>query len=376
MPRPGIPIIDMGAEVPIARRYLLADKVKFFCALAGVTLAVVLILVIQSLYQGVKREYASFVADLPGDVWVAQRGISSVIFSNSFLTKQDAANVQTIPGVAAVHRLSGRLTSFEVNGDEKRLYVWALAPGGVLTPEEKGVLPEPGTIFIDRFFAKEAGVSRGDVLRYDGSELTVAEVGRVGNVLQAEFAFVHPEDYSRLFGDPGAANFFLVSLGPDAGDDIVEEIAGRVEHSSVYTRDEFVSVTQESVAHFLPLLRVVMAISLIVGLALLSLTIYSATVERAREYAIMKVLGASPLRLYRIVLSQSAIITLLGFGVGVGLAFLFNRVAGDFVPEFVTYIRWQEVALTLGIVALMTFLATYLPINRVARVDPASVFRA
>jgi len=366
----------MGAEVPIARRYLLADKVKLFSALAGVTLAVVLILVIQSLYQGVKREYASFVADLPGDVWVSQRGISSVIFSNSFLTKQDAANVQTIPGVTAVHRLYGRLTSFEVKGDEKRLYVWALAPGGILTPEERGVLPEPGTIFIDRFFAKEAGVSRGDVLRYDGSELTIAEIGRVGNVLQAEFAFIHVEDYSRLFGDPGAANFFLVSLGPDAADDIVQEIAGRVEDSSVYTSEDFVAVTQESVAHFLPLLRVVMAISLIVGLTLLSLTIYSATIERAREYAIMKVLGASPWRLYRIVLSQSAIITCLGFSAGVGLAFLFNRVAGDFVHEFVTCIRWQEVAFTLGIVALMTFLASYLPINRVARVDPASVFRA
>jgi hypothetical protein len=173
----------MGAEVPIARRYLLADKAKFFSALGGVTLAVVLILVIQSVYQGIRREYASFIDALPGDVWVAQRGITGVIFSNSFLTEQDAANVRTIPGVTAVHRLYGRLTSFEVNGDEKRLYVWALAPGGVLAPEEMRVVPEPGTIFIDRFFAREAGVSRGDVLKYDASELTVAEVGRVGNVL-------------------------------------------------------------------------------------------------------------------------------------------------------------------------------------------------
>jgi putative ABC transport system permease protein len=366
----------MGAEVPIARRNLLADKIKSFSALGGVTLAVVLILVIQSLYQGVKREYASFIDVLPGDAWVTQRGITGVIFSNSFLTKADAANVQTVPGVRAVHRLYGRLTSFDVNGDERRLYVWALGPGGVLTPEESRVIPEQGTIFVDRFFAKEAGISRGDVLKYDGSELTVAEVGRVGNVLLAEFAFVSAEDYFRLFGDVGAANFFLVSLGPDATDGVLQEIARRVPDSSVYSRDEFVSVTQEPVGDFLPLLRVVMAISFIVGLTLLSLTIYSATVERAREYAIMKVLGASPLRLYRIVFSQSAIIAGLGFSAGVGLAFLFNHVAEDFVHQFVTYIRWQEVAFTLGIIALMTFMASYLPINRVARVDPASVFRA
>ncbi len=86
--------------------------------------------------------------------------------------------------------------------------------------------------------------------------------------------------------------------------------------------------------------------SFIVGLALLSMMIYSATIEREREYGIMKVLGASPWRLYRIVLGQSAIIAAPGFGVGVGLA------------------------------AFMTFVASFLPINRVARVEPASVFRA
>jgi putative ABC transport system permease protein len=366
----------MGAEVPIARRYLLADRVKFLIALGGVTLAVVLILVIQSVYQGVKREYASFIDDLPGEAWVAQKGISGMVFSNSFLTPNDAAEVAAIPGVTAVHRLYGRLASFEVDGDEGSLYVWALAPGGNLTAEEKRFLPEPGTIFIDRSFAQRVGVSRGETVSYEGSKLTVVEVGRVGNVLMAEFGLISPEDYFRLFGDPGAAKFFLVSLGPGASNSTLEEIAQRIDRSSVYTKEEFIRVAQEPVQDFLPLVRVVIALSLVVGLGMLSLAIYSATIERAREYGIMKVLGASPWRLYRVVLSQSAIIALLGFSVGVGLAFLFDRVAADLVPEFVTYIRWQDVALTLGIAALMTFVASYLPINRVARVDPASVFRA
>ena len=365
----------MGFEVPIARRNLLADKVKFLLALGGVTLAVVLILVVQSLYQGVKRDYASFVRSLPGDAWVTQRGISGLTFSNSFLTEQNADVIATVPGVTAVHRLYGRLTSFQADGNEEQFYVWALAPGGQTT-EQRRILPEPGTIFIDRSVAKKAGISRGDMLTYEGSEFAVAQIGRIGNVLIAQFAFINAEDYQRLFGDIGAANYLLVSLGPDATDGTMEEIAERVPGSSVFTTDEFVDVAEEPLRDFLPILRVVMVISFIVGLALLSLTIYSATIERAREYGVMKALGASPLRLYRIVISQSAIIAVLGFGAGVGLAFLFNRVAVDLVPEFVTYIRWQEVALTFGIAAFMTFLASFLPINRIARVDPASVFRA
>ena len=366
----------MGAEVPIARRNLLADKAKFFVALGGVTLAVLLIVVVQSLYQGVRREYASFVRSLPGEVWVSQKGVSGLTFSNSFLTKQAAADVASIPGVRAVHRLYGRLTSFEVNGDETRIYVWSIAPGGKLTAEEERFLPEAGTIFIDRAIAKQAGLSLGDSVKYDDTEFTVAGIGHVGAVLIAQFAFINHEDYERLFGVPGAANYFLVSVSPEAIGGVMDEIARRVDGSSVFTKDEFVEVAEEPVRDFLPLLQVVTILSFLVGLGLLCLTIYSATIERTREYGIMKALGASPWRLYRIVLSQSAMVALLGFSAGVGLAFLFNRVAADVVPRFATYIRWQEVALTLGIVALMTFVASYLPVNRVARVDPTSVFRA
>jgi putative ABC transport system permease protein len=366
----------MGAEVPIARRNLLADKAKFFVALGGVTLAVVLILVVQSLYQGVRRDYASFIRSLPGEVWVAQKGITGLTFSSSFLTRQAAADVASIPGVRAVHRLYGRMTSFEVDGNETRIYVWAMAPGGSLTPEEQRILPEPGTIFIDRTLAKQAGLSRGDTVSYGDAEFTVAEIGQVGNVLIAQFAFINQKDYERLFDVPGAANYFLVSVSPQAIEGVMDEIARRVDGSSVFTTEEFVKTAEETPRDFLPIIQVITAISFIVGLALLSLTIYSATIERGREYGVMKALGASRWQLYRIVLSQSAMVAILGFSVGVGLALLFNRVAGDVVPEFVTYVRWQDVALTLGVAGLMTLVASLLPISRVARVDPASVFRA
>ncbi len=362
-------------EVPIARRNLLADKVKFLAALGGVTLAVLLILVVQSLYQGIKHEYASFIDTLPGDAFVAQRGISGIVFSNPFLTRTNTAEVASIPGVKAVHRLYGRMASFQVEGKEVSVYVWAVAPGGVLTPEQERTFPRRGTIIIDRSLAVREGLSPGDVMQYGGNPFVVAGVGPVGNILVAQFGLIHPDDYALLFANP-SAKFFLVSLEPGAGADTLAAIARRVPASSVYSREQFLSVAQEPVGDFLPIIRVVVVLSVIVGLALLSLMVYSATIERAREYGIMKVLGASSWRLYGIVLSQSALIALAGFGAGVGLALGFNRVAGDIAPEFVTYIRWQDILAALGVTVGMTLAAAYLPINRVARVDPASVFRA
>ncbi len=363
--------------VPIARRNLLADKVKLLAALGGVTLAIVLILVVQSLYQGVRRETSSFINALPGDLWVVQQGTTSLVLSDSQLPETAADDIRTIAGVMAVDSLYGRLMSFEVNDDQVGTYVMSLAPDDNLVRSEvRHIIPQPGGIIIDRAFAKEAGLSRGDVLKFQGDLLTVAEVRHVANFLVTQFAFVHHRDFSRMFGVPGTANYFLVSLGPDATDFTVESIAQQVEGSSVFTTEQFASSASEEWTSFLPIIQVITFISFIVGLAVLSLIIYSATIERARDYAVLKAIGASPLVLYRVVLSQSFLISSLGFVAGVVLAFMFNSVAEDVVPEFTTYIRWRDVALVLAVTAVMSFVASYLPVQRLARIDPAVVFRA
>ncbi len=365
-------------QVPVGRRNLLADKVKFLVALGGVTLAIVLILVILSLYQGVRRDTSSFVHSLPGDLWVTQQGTTDLVFSNSHLPEAAADDLKTIPSVVGVDRLYGRLMSFVVDGEDVRTYVMSLDPDESLArPEIRRFTPAPGTIIIDRSFADHAGLSQGEALTFEDTELTIAEVRHVGNVLVTQFSFVSHEDFRRLFGVPDTVNFFLVSLDRDATEATIASIEQQIDGSSVFTTDEFASSASENgTADFLPIIRVILVISFIVGLAILSLTIYSATIERAREYAVMKVLGASPLRLYGIVLGQSTIIAVLGLSLGIGLAYLFNSVASDYVPQFVTYIRWQDVALVIGITAVMTFVSSFLPINRVARVEPATVFRA
>ena len=365
-------------QVPVGRRNLLADKVKFLVALGGVTLAIVLILVILSLYQGVRRDTSSFVHSLPGDLWVTQQGTTDLVFSNSHLPEAAADDLKAIPSVVGVDRLYGRLMSFVVDGEDVRTYVMSLDPDESLArPEIRRFTPAPGTIIIDRSFADHAGLSQGEALTFEDTELTIAEVRHVGNVLVTQFSFVSHEDFRRLFGVPDTVNFFLISLDRDATEATIASIEQQIDGSSVFTTDEFASsASEKGTADFLPIIRVILAISFIVGLAVLSLTIYSATIERAREYAIMKVLGASPLRLYGIVLSQSTIIAVLGLGFGISLAFLFNSVAGNFVAQFVTYIRWQDVALVIGMTAVMTFVSSFLPINRIARVEPATVFRA
>ena len=365
--------------VPIARRNLLADKVKLIVAVGGVTLAIVLIIVVHSLYQGVRRETDTFIRNLPGDVWIVQRGTTDLVFSNSMLPDTSASAVRTVDGVRHVYALNGRLMAFEVDGREVRTYVMALEfVGGVGAPEGTEFVPEKGTIILDHTFAKQTGLSEGDELKFGEKSFSVAEVRSIGNVLVTQFAFITPESFREIFNVSGTVNYLLVTLDQGVSpDSIIQSLAEQVPGSSVYTTDQFAArASEKGTGDFLPIIRVILVISFIVGLAILSLVIYSATIERAREYAIMKVIGASPTGLYRIVLSQSVFIAVVGFAAGVGLAFLFNEVAGDLVPQFITYIRTQDIALVFGITLVMSIIASFMPINRVARVEPATVFRA
>lgn len=365
--------------VPIARRNLLADKVKLLVAVGGVTLAIVLMIVINSLYQGVRRDTVTFIHSMPGDFWVMQEGTTDLVFSNSRLPAGAGAQYRSVSGVSRVTALNGRLMAFDVGGKQVRTYVMALDYlGEPATGRGSEFVPRDGEIILDKTFAKQAGLGAGDVMSFGQASFTVSEVRTVGNVLVTQFSFISAADFEALFGVPGSVNFFLVSLEPGVSPAAVETILERqVDSSNVVPTGEFAqSASDKGTGDFLPIIRVILSISFIVGLAVLSLVIYTATIERAREYAIMKVIGASPLSLYRIVLSQSIFIAIVGFGMGVGLAFVFNRVAGNAVPQFVTYIRLIDIAYVLGATAVMTFVASVLPLQRIARVEPASVFRA
>ena len=112
------------------------------------------------------------------------------------------------------------------------------------------------------------------------------------------------------------------------------------------------------------------------GTVVIGLTIYTATIERSREYGVMKAVGGSAGFLYRVVLSQSVILATTGFILGVPLTLAVNRLAQEFVPEFVNVLRWQDVLAVFAAALVMGLLAAVTPVRRINRIDPAMVFRA
>jgi putative ABC transport system permease protein len=113
----------------------------------------------------------------------------------------------------------------------------------------------------------------------------------------------------------------------------------------------------------------------VVGIAITSLTIYTATVERTREFGVMKAIGFNNRDLYKLVMSQSLITGSVGFVFGVLLTLLLSRFIDRVVAQFIIFVRWQDIVGVLVATVVMAMGAAVVPARRVGSVDPAVAFK-
>ncbi len=366
--------------VPVARRNLFSEKGRFAISVAGVAFAVLLILIVLALYRGWSKTGETF-QQLPGQLWVVQEGTSDPFHSVSLIELDELKALSSTSGVRAVVPVMSRQMTFRAAGGEQSARLMALDFGPIAPVDselKERFLPQRGTMIIDSTLSRKAGLDEGDVATFGATPLTVAHVGPRSSEVLSPFVFVNFEDAATIFGVSDVVSYGMVILTEDA---VVTDVRSNIEAQNpglqVFTAEEFAkSIRKEIDESFIPVIAILVAIGFVVGAAVVGLTIYTATIERTREFGVMKAVGGSPAFLYRIVLSQSAILTGGGYLVGLAGALVVARLAERVVPEFATNFELRDVGFVLGASLLMALVASLVPVNRVVSIDPASVFRA
>ena len=365
--------------VPLARRYLFSDKTRLAIAAGGVTFAVLLIVLVQALYQGISDQAGRLAEAAPSDLWVMQAGTPDPGHGASILPNSVLSDLQQVPGVAAAQPLIGRAMQV---GSARYGFVMAVPEGPFQeeTIQACGLRssPERGQVILGEPLAKDIGAGRGDTVligatRFEVVDVSSSLVGYFGGA-----AFVNAQDAGQLFGDPEAFSFALVATSPEANlEEVAVAIEDRVPGTDALTPQGFAdAIRQEIEEGFLPIIAVIIGLSFVVGLAVIALTIYTSTVERTRDYGVLKAVGASPWQLFSVVVRQSVVVALVGYALGSGLALVVGTLLQDAVPQFTLLFRWQDFLFVLAAAVVMSAVAAIVPIRRVARIDPAVVFRA
>jgi putative ABC transport system permease protein len=344
-----------------------------------VAFAVLLVLVIVSLYRGWSGAPSVF-AELPGDLWVAQEGTTDPFRASSLLPADRADELARVEGVAAVLPVYARRIGFEHEDVPLDVFFMAIgAPAAVPIPAaaRERYFPEPGHVTIDAVTAADADVAVGDTLHVLGTPLVVERIRAGGNPI-FQVAFLDAQDGAALLGHEGDVNFFLLSTraGPPVAT-VSRAARAAVPGSQVSTSTEFADAMSELVDEgFLPVVGALVAIGLGIGGAVIALTTYTATIEKARDFGVLKAVGASNGFVYRIVVQQSLIVGVAGGILGVATAAIVATLVKRAVPEFVTDLRWADAAELFAAAVVVSIGAAYVPVRRINRIDPAMVFRA
>jgi len=371
----------------VARKNLFHERIRLAISVGGVAVSVFLIGILMSLYRGWDQKVGEYVEQVPADVWVASEGATDFINAPSVLPESVGALLGLLPEVDTVSPLIVRPLEMTKAGDdpgnefEVQLvgYDPAIGLGGPLALVEGKSPPGPGEVVVDKETSDRYGVDVGDRLIRGAQSLTVVGKSSGGDFVFTQVAFVTQEtavDFLEL--DPESQRtFFLLTLQDPAQTDA---LAARLEVATTdlvfFTGEEFADKTRDRImGNILPILVVLLIVAFIVGLAVAGLTIYTATVEKSREYGILKAEGFTNRFLYRVVFEQSLVTGVLGFLLGGGATMLVAPFAQNLVPQFVVFIRWQDLLGISGATLLMALIAAYIPVRRIARIDPVVVFK-
>ena len=239
--------------------------------------------------------------------------------------------------------------------------------------------PGPGEIVIDTETSERYGVEIGDRLSGGREPLTVVGKSSGGDFVFTQVGFVTLETAADFLGleTNGHRTFFILTLeAPTEKEGLARLLEAAAPGLIFFTGEEFADETRERIlGNILPILLVVLIVAFIVGLTVAGLTIYTATVEKSREYGILKAEGFTNGFLYRVVFEQSLVTGVLGFLLGAGATLLVAPFAQDLVPQFVVFVRWQDLLGISGATLLMALFAAFIPIRRLAQIDPVTVFK-
>ena len=160
----------------------------------------------------------------------------------------------------------------------------------------------------------------------------------------------------------------IARVAPNVSPDAVAEAVRRWKHLSALTEaDQEAILTRSVVDMARRQIGLFTTILLTVSAVVIALIIYTMTMEKLKQIATLKLIGAPDRKIIGMIVQQALALGLTGFGLGAMLIFAIK----DYFPRRVVLETDNVVALGL-IVFLVCILASGLGVRAALRVDPAT----
>ena len=359
----------------LAYRDIRHNLARFVLTCLGLSLLLGVVLSMIGIYRGLVDDALVLVRTPEAQLWVVESD-----------TREPFAESSRIPGLAreAVARLygvtaAGALTyqSVELHHEDRsqRLYVVNYEPGRRGGPKRIVAGRPIARAHYELVADRRTGLEPGDRVRLGSNDFTVVgltadQVDSGGNPfaymtlldaqeLQFELKGAVARNYAArgALPDTDTINAVVARVSPHLPVEAVAAAARDWKHLSVLSQAEQEALLLESVVE--KARRQILAV-------IIALIIYTMTMDKTREIATLKLIGAPDRKIAGLIVQQALAMGVIGFVLG---AVLIASVAGYF-PRRVILEPWDGLALGT-VVALVCLLASVLGLRLALKIDPA-----
>jgi len=391
--------------ISLAGRDILHSWGKFVLTGFGLGLLIGVTLTMAGVYRGMVDDARALLNNSGADLWVVQQDTQGPYAEASSLRDDTVRSLLALPGVARAANVTYLTMQVRHQDSDTRAMVVGIEPG---QPGEPAYLLAGRHITRSHYEAVadlRTGFGLGDRIRIRRHDYTV--VGLTQRMVSSggdpmvfiplkdgqEAQFLKDNDAilnerARTAANPGlnrpgvpglleavqatqasnhSVNAVLVQVRPGASAESVAEPVRRWKHLEAFTRAQMeeilvaklIATSAKQIAMFLAILAVVSA-------AIVAFIIYTMTLGKIREIAVLKLIGTRNRTIAGMILQQALGLGLIGFIVG-------KVAATVWAPVFPKYVLLEPADAVRGLAAVMLIcaLASTLAIRAALKVDPA-----
>lgn len=312
------------------------------------------------------------------DIWVLNEGNEDLIQQTSVI-KDVSSKIAEIEGVKNAYKLIYSQNMIERNGLKQAVIIVGITENvGPSTLIAGDTTLDGSTVIVDESVCIELGeIAPRDTVFINNIPQKVIGISKNARSFIYPFVFTSHKNALQLCQiDEQLTNYVLVEVLPGHSNEVVQKIS-EIEGITALSRDK---IRENTVNYMLfesgmGLGTVTFSVvGLLVAVVIISLTIYTATMEKIPEFGTLRAIGASTLDIDKILIEQVLWSVTIGYVCGLLLSG-----AGIYVVQSLTIVPIKITVVLAGAAYIMTLtlslVGSFLSMRKVHKIDPAIVFR-
>lgn len=358
---------------------------RFLMTCLGLGLLMGVALSMVGIYRGVVTEALALARSLRADLWVVESRTRGPFAEASRIPGDVREMIARLPGVESAGSITLRSAEMQAPQGRVRVQVMGFEPGRPGGPDAIAAGRDLGGARFEMVADARAGLSLGATVRLGGDRYRVVGLTR-GLVASGgdPLVFITLRDSQELQfklappaarraqaagaggGSTDTVNAVIARLHPAADRDAVAETVRRWKHLAALTDAEQSDMLTYSLVNRARMqLGMFTVVLLFVSAVIIALIIYTMTMDKLREIATLKLIGAPDRTIIGLVLQQAMLLGAVGYAAAVAIVFATR----DHFPRAVELGPTEVVAMA-GVIGTICVLGSLVSIRAALRIEP------